>query len=102
MKYTIEDIKTACPVWFSVSNLQFFRSRVHSRVYNGPGGTYFVSSEQFVPISGHPSPRRYTVRRFLPAGLRGFIDTVGEFQAYSTRTEAHNAAKRLANGGEVA
>ena len=76
--------------FFSAGALRFFRSRVSEKVHQGPGGVYFVTSEQF----DARSPRRYTVRRFDP-GSRG-IDTVGKFQQHATSRQAHAAAARLA------
>ena len=85
---TIESIKRAAPIWFSPDTLRFFRSRVGSKVYEGPGGVYFVTSEQ-----GPHGPRRWSVRRFLPD--KGAVDTVGEFQAYQSLAGAYGAARKL-------
>lgn len=83
--------------WFDPSTLRWFRSRVHSTVYPTATGALFVSSEQYV--SHYPAyraePRKYTVRTYDSA--TGEIDTVGEFQAYASRSGAHAAAARLAN-----
>ncbi|GAB3843207.1 DUF7447 family protein [Hymenobacter jeollabukensis] len=76
--------------FFSPGALRFFRSRVSEKVHQGPGGIYFVTSEQF----DERSPRLYTVRRFCPTS-RG-VDTVGEFQQHATSRQAHAEAARLA------
>ena len=77
--------------WFEKSTMRFFRSRVAQYGYQGPGGVYFVSSEQF----DAQSPRLYSVRR---QKADGSIETVGDFQAFKSRSGAHAAAKRFAEG----
>ena len=77
--------------WFEPATLRFFRSRVLPTVYQGPGGIYFVSSEQF----NDASPRRYTVRTFDPT--TGEVDTFGEFNELG-RASAVTLAKLLASG----
>ncbi|MCR5888332.1 hypothetical protein LRS06_11270 [Hymenobacter sp. J193] len=76
--------------FFSPDSMRFFHSRVSEKVHQGPGGIYFVTSEQFDDCS----PRLYTVRRFNPTS-RG-IDTAGEFQAHTTSRQAHAEAAQLA------
>lgn len=76
--------------FFSPDSMRFFRSRVSEKVHQGPGGIYFVTSEQF----DDRSPRLYTVRCFDPTS-RG-IDTAGGFQAHATSRQAHAEAARLA------
>lgn len=75
--------------WFEPDTMRFFSSRVQSTFYGAPDGrAYFVSSER------GPSGRRgYSVR---VANLDGSIDTVGEFQGYTTGRAAHAAAKQAA------
>lgn len=61
---TVEDIRCHHRgKWFHPSNMRFFRSRLLPTVYQGPGGVYFVSSEQFVG-SETTHERRYTVRQY--------------------------------------
>lgn len=79
--------------WFSPGARRFFRSWIGQRVHEGPGGVFFVSSEQF----DARSPRLYTVRQAVDNGKR--IKTVGGFQAYASRSAAHNAAARYARHG---
>jgi hypothetical protein len=82
--------------WFEPGTLRFFASRVGDTVYQGPGGVYFVSSEQF-KMTGRPDgPRRYTVRRFLPE--TGAVVTVGPF-CESSRVDCVRACKRAAIEG---
>lgn len=95
----MSDIKAANAAkdghWFEPATLRFFRSRVGDTVYQGPGGVYFVSSEQFVDSRGNADERRFTVRQFDPES--GDINTVGEFNKL-TRSAAITEAKRLARG----
>lgn len=101
--YSIEEIRAANAAagnhFFDHSTMKFFRSRTLPRVYQGSGGIYFVTSEQFVPSSGFPDARRFTVRRFRPEEDAD-IRTVGEFYQLSRR-EATTAAARLSAGQEV-
>lgn len=84
--------------WFDKGSMSFFGSRVGSggdpAYADGRGGAYFVSSEKR-PRSN--DPRRYSVRHY--AGCS--IDTVGEFQGYSTKAQATKAAKAAAAGGAL-
>jgi hypothetical protein len=83
--------------WFDPSSMRFFRSRVGSTAYRTADGSraYFVSSEQFEDGRGYRADRRYTVRVIDLA--TGDIDTVGDFQAYASRSGADRAAQRLAS-----
>jgi hypothetical protein len=93
---TLADIRAANAVaghyFFTPDTLRFFRSRIAPGVI---GGRFFVTSEQFVPSSGDPDPRLYTVRR---ANDDGTVDTVGDFQAYLSLASARAAARRMADG----
>ncbi len=94
--FDINDIKSANRVrglhFFDPSTLRFFRSRVHPQVYQGPGGVYFVTSEQFVSSKGWADKREFTIRQFHPE--TGRCDTFGGFQAFASRSGAHAAAER--------
>lgn len=83
--------------FFSSGAKRFFRSRIGTDTFTGPGGVYFVTSEQFVGSDGYKAPRRYTVRRFDPAEPSS-IGMVGKFQAYATGAIARSVAKRAASG----
>ena len=76
--------------FFEPGTMRFFRSRCPLTAYFGPGGTYFVTSEQFVDSRGVRAPRRYTVRQQMPDGS---VDTVGPFNKYG-RSGAHGLALR--------
>jgi hypothetical protein len=83
--------------FFEADTMRFFASRLCPRtVEQGPGGVYFITSEQFRASNGYRATRRYTVRRFYPETRD--IGSVGVFQAYATREAAHRAARRLAAG----
>lgn len=92
----IDQIKEACPLWFSPNSMKFFNSRVHEAVYSGPGGVYFVTSEQ---DQSHliTYTRKYTVRQFHPkvGSNCAYISNI-DFQAHDTRQQAHAEAKYLA------
>ena len=97
-RWTIEAIRAANARegghWFEPDTLRFFRSKILRTVYQGPGGIYFVSSEQFDDASG----RYYTVRRFDPTD--GSVETFGEFNVLG-RASAVTLAKLCASGDEA-
>lgn len=97
--YTLDQIKEANARagghWFEPGALRFFASRISDRVHCGPGGIFFVSSEQFRSSRGN-GPRLYSVREFHPD--TGRVETVGEFQAYKSGRAAHAAAAEMARG----
>lgn len=83
--------KAAGNHWFEPDTMRFFASRVSSETYECADGRWlFVSSE--CPPRG---VRRYTVRSFDPKTAG--VDTVGEFQAYATLSQAKRAARALAD-----
>lgn len=85
--FSVDDIKSKHDGhWFSPNNMRFFRSRLLDEVFCGTENAYFVSSEQ----NGYNAPRLYTLRSFNPKTKD--VSTVGEFQGYSTRTQALTAA----------
>ena len=90
--------------WFDADSLHFFDSRIHNRPLIH--GQYFISSEQYhVPPCG-PSgvhgdnrdtrrgcaARLYTIRIAHPNGQ---VETVNEFQGYSTYKDAEIEATKL-------
>ena len=98
--HTIESIKRANKAaghfFFEPASMRFFASRVGSFVVEGPGGVYFVTSEQFRPSHGTPAPRRYSVRKFEPE--TGHVNEGSEFQAFASLSGAKRAAQRMADG----
>jgi len=86
--------------FFDEGALRFFNSRIDQKVYNGPGGIYFVTSEEFVDSNWKSYGRFYTVRQFVTEGeFRGSINTIGEFNRM-TKYAANARAKELAEGEE--
>lgn len=84
--------------FFEPGTMRFFRSRAASYGYLAADGkVYFVTSEQFTGSDGRASPRRYSVCVQNPDGD---IDTVGEFQAYGSRSGADAKAFSLAIWGK--
>lgn len=82
--------------FFSPATMRAFASKVDRNVYEGPGGVYFVTSEQFRPSEGRPDYRRYTVRRFDPR--TGDVSTViGTHQKYVVVDHARRHAQALAD-----
>lgn len=77
--------------WFDKDTMRFFNCRLNDNLYFNinNGLIYFVSSEKF----DYKSPRLYTVRSYNP--IDGYIDTVGEFQAYKSLSGAKNRALKL-------
>ena len=76
-RWTITMIRAANALagahFFERATMRFFRSQVLRTVYQGPGGIFFVTSEE-PPYGG----RRYTVRRFDPTDPSD-IETFGDF-----------------------
>lgn len=80
--------------FFDPASKRFFRSIIGRRIYQGPGGVFFLTSEQFVG-STYTAPRCYSVRRFDAA--TGDVRTVGEFNVLD-RITAARLAKKAATG----
>jgi len=99
-KYTISEIKAANKEkgghYFDPETMRFFNSKTESSVYSGPGGVFFITSEQFVGSNGIADPRKYSVRRFDPE--TGDCTTAGKFNEIRFIKDARDAAKRLARG----
>ena len=74
--------------FFDRDSMRFFNSRILPCIYTGPGGVYFVTSEQH----DHES-RTFTVRTFSPKTAD--VNTFGEFNEMS-RGEALSAARAAA------
>ena len=74
--------------FFSRDTMEFFNSYIQR---NDPyNGCVFVTSESY----GYYGQRLYTVRAMHSNGA---VSTISEFQQYTTRKEAHKAAKFLAS-----
>ena len=79
--------------FFDRAAMRFFRSRLPEHGYEGPGGVYFVTSEQF-EYKGRKDPRGYTVRRLVGPGELEECSPFNEL----TYAAAHRLAKQLAGG----
>jgi hypothetical protein len=99
---TISEIKAANKkagyYFFERASMRFFDSIVERYVYEGPGGIYFLTSEQFHGSNGYSEPRKWTVRQFDPTN--GDVNTVGNFNKMS-KEDARVTARRLARGTSV-
>ena len=93
---TIAEIKAKHPNYFDRATMRFFRSRVESKAYNGPGGCYFITSEQFVGSNGIADPRKYSVRKVSEDG--GGINTVRDFNSILSIEDARAIARKLSRG----
>jgi hypothetical protein len=93
---TISEIRQANAAagfhFFSDGAMKFFRSRVDTQVYEGPGGVFFVTSEQ-LEFRDYSAPRMWTVHQVRPDGS---IDGASEFQQYDSLKEARKAARAFA------
>lgn len=78
--------------WFDRDTMRFFRTRLPYSGIQGPGGTFFTSSEQ--PPHGR---RMHSVRQLVGPGD---IDTRGKFCSL-TAAKARTIATRLAKGETV-
>jgi hypothetical protein len=88
--------KEAGQFFFSPDTMRFFRSRVLDFVtYGDDQKVYFITSEKYVSSDYRVQGRRlYTLRAFIVA--TGRVDTIGEFQAYTSSRAAKAAANKLA------
>lgn len=93
--WTIEKIKAAMEEngshWWNEETIRFFNTRIASKVFQGSGGVYFVTSEK----APGDSTRRYSVRLFNLEKLSIF--TVGSFYSMD-KVDAIRRAKELAKG----
>ena len=83
--------------WFSPGAMRFFDSRIPHTALKVDDKAYFVSSEQFHPSEGPPSPRLYTIR---VCDLKtGVIDTYPDhstgWQKYRSGKQAMTVLKRI-------
>lgn len=72
--------------WFSPSTMRFFGSKIYPDIV---GGRYFISSEKDHYSNG---ARLYTIRMVTDDGT---IETVGDFQQYTSLRQARKALKAL-------
>lgn len=93
MTWTIGAIKEANKEagkhFFERGTMRFFKSKIMSGVYEGPGGIFFVTEE-----TGPNNRTAYTVRVFNPA--TGEVGTHGEFNNMGLK-DARAVAREAAN-----
>lgn len=84
--------------FFDADSKRFFRSRISGDAYLTADKSkgYFTTSEQFVGSDGRAARHLYTLR--VCDMKTGSIDTVGDFQAYTTGAAAKRDALKAANG----
>lgn len=96
--WTVNAIKDAVRAtgshWFDPDTMRFFGTRVKPRVYQGPGGVFFCTSDKT-----YNGGRAYTVRRFTPETAD--ISTAGEVCGYHSLHDADAEAARLAFGASA-
>lgn len=80
--------------WFDRGSMKFFDTRIESKLMTrgSSGRQVFITSEQYHG-DGYSAPRKYTIREALEDAS---IDTVGEFQQYSTLDDAKMGVRALA------
>lgn len=103
MGYTLESIKVESlskgSKFFSPEFKAAFKTRYSKRVAEGPGGVFFVTSEEIPTASGIPE-RRFAVRSYNP--LSGDVSDVSALGQYATDYSAHVYAKAIANPEPIA
>ncbi len=102
-RYTIADIRAANARaglhFFDRDSMRFFDSRIaRGGPYCGPGGVYFITSEQFHGSQGS-APRAFTVRSFDPA--TGEVETARgcAFNSIRDIDDARALARQYARAG---
>lgn len=90
MEKTIEAAKklnqSVGQFWFSDGAMKFFKTKIKSCIIDGQ---YFITSE----LGPHQTKRRYTVRSV--DWDSGSIDSVSDFQAFSSYDAARNFISKL-------
>ena len=100
-RYTIAQIRDANMRagfhFFERDTMRFFDSRVvKAGPYCGPGGVFFITSEQFHGSQGD-GPRGFTVRQFKPDS--GDVDSASDFNTIRDVDDARRLARQWAQGG---
>jgi hypothetical protein len=80
--------------FFSPDTMRFFDSRVGGEAFVKGGNAYFITSEKFTdPVEHISNPRKFTIRSM---DMRtGSVSTVGEFQGFSTESQAKKKLREL-------
>ena len=83
--------KTGREWWFDPGAMRFFNTKIQRGVYQGKGGTFFVTAERM----DSNYPYRYSVREVKSNCA---IDTRGPFNKIQTLQDAREIAKHLSKG----
>jgi hypothetical protein len=75
--------------WFSPSAMRFFKTKLPQYGYNVGADYYFITSER---CSLDGDQRKFTIRKM---DAKYQISTVGPFQGFDSRVEAHRALRRI-------
>ena len=79
--------------FFSQDTTRFFRSRYPDEAIIKGNDAFFITSEKFVSSDGTSQPRKFTIRK---ANLStGDVDTVGEFQQFSSKSQAEKSLNKI-------
>jgi hypothetical protein len=80
--------------FFSPDTMKFFDSRVGGEAFVKDDKAFFITSEKFSDRLEHISePRKFTIRSM---DMRtGSVSTVGEFQGFSTESQAKKKLREL-------
>ena len=77
--------------FFSKPTMKFFNSKIESQGYVKGDKAYFITSERFQVSSQYP--KKYSIREIdLKSGN---VETLGEFQAYNTKSNAYKEIKNI-------
>lgn len=97
-RYSMSDIRQMNAAnglnFFDRGAMRFFDSRIESSAYNGVGGVFFITSEQFHGSMGIVSPRKFTIRQFIPG--TGAVETFGKFNDINYIEDARFMARAAA------
>jgi hypothetical protein len=87
----IQHVQATGSHFFCANAMKFFSSRLLEPIIQRNGRVYFLTSERFMPLYGHPAARKYTIRTLDLADSNASIDEIGAFQEYQTARQARQA-----------
>lgn len=88
--YTMFEIERQVPNFFSKGAKRFFNSKINMQQFAKYG--FFITSEKY----DENSDRLYSIRLFqISSSGKGTINTVNEFQAFSSLSKAQNELKKI-------
>lgn len=96
-KWTMAEIRkanaSAGGYWFSPGTMRFFGTRVHGQPVSGPGGVYFVTSDDNYDRTG----RFFSLRQFHPDTVTKAVSSHGDLGRFNTQAEAVALAHEMAS-----